>query len=110
MKLLFDQNLSPRLVKSLADLFPDSNHVFFVGLDRDDDRMVRRYAEQNDYIIVTKDADYSDLSLLLGYPPKIIWIRRGNCSTTAIEQILRENFGQIEEMYADPNAAMITIY
>ena len=110
MKLLFDQNLSPDLVKRLADLFPDSTHVFLVGLDREDDRNIRRFAEEHDYVIVTKDADYSDLSLVLGYPPKIIWIRRGNCSTETIEQILRGNSADIEAMSVDPNSAIITIY
>lgn len=38
MKLLFDQNLSPRLVSRLADLYPDSQHVFFIGFDQADDR------------------------------------------------------------------------
>ena len=110
MKLLLDQNLSPRLVSRLADLFPESTHVFLVGLDRENDRNIRAFAQENDYVIVTKDADYSDLSLLLGYPPKVIWIRRGNCSTDAIEQILREYLGEIETMSGDPNTAMITIY
>src|SRR5882672_9614397 len=98
MKLLFDENLSPVLVARLSDLFPDSTHVFLCGMDHQDDRNVRMFAEKNDYLIVTKDADFSDLSLLLGYPPKIIWIRRGNCSTDAIEQLLREHFDKIEEM------------
>lgn len=110
MKLLFDHNLSPHLVIRLAHLFPDSTHLFLIGLDREGDRRVREFARENDYVIVTKDADYSDLSLLLGYPPKIIWIRRGNCSTKAIEQILRENWADIEAMFADPDSAMITIY
>jgi predicted nuclease of predicted toxin-antitoxin system len=45
MKLLFDQNLSPSLVTKLADLYPDSNHVFWLGLDKANDRKVREYAE-----------------------------------------------------------------
>ena len=110
MKLLFDQNLSPALVVSLSDLFPDSNHVFLCGMHSEDDRDVRAFAHVNDFVIVTKDADYSDLSMLLGYPPKVIWIRSGNCSTNKIEQLLREHFEEIEGMFADPNSAMITIY
>ena len=110
MKLLFDQNLSPTLVVRLSDLFPDSNHVFLCGMDHEDDREVRAFAYANDFVIVTKDADYSDLSLLLGYPPKVIWIRSGNCSTNTIERLLREHFEEIEGMFEDPNSAMITIY
>lgn len=82
MKLLFDQNLSPRLVAHFADLYPDSRHVYSVGLDRASDVIVWEYAQQNGFVLVTRDVDFSELSLLRGFPPKIIWIRRGNCSTS----------------------------
>ncbi len=60
MKLLFDHNLPPLLVSRLADLFPHSQHVFALGLDRASDWEIRDYALQNGYFIVTKDADFSD--------------------------------------------------
>jgi predicted nuclease of predicted toxin-antitoxin system len=82
-------------MKLLASLFPDSRHVFPLGLDRASDWEIRDYARQNDYAIVTKDADFSELCVLLGFPPKIIWIRRGNCSTTALEQLLREHCDEL---------------
>jgi predicted nuclease of predicted toxin-antitoxin system len=85
MKLLFDQNLPPRLVTSLADLFPDSNHVYLLGLDQVLDIEVWSYARDNGFILVSKDADFSELSLLHGNPPKLIWLRLGNCTTTQIE-------------------------
>ncbi len=52
-------------------------------MDQDDDCLIWDYAVQNDYMIVTRDSDYNDLSLVRGFPPKVIWIRRRNCSTTA---------------------------
>ena len=110
MKLLFDHNLSPRLIALLHDQFPESNHVHLLGLSAVDDKVVREYACENDYLIVTKDSDFSDLCLLLGFPPKIIWIRRGNCSTNAIESILRENFASIVRLVNDPNSGVLTIY
>lgn len=61
MKLLFDQNLSPRLVSQLADLYPDSKHVYPLGLDRVPDHEVREYAQREGFLLVTKDADFSDL-------------------------------------------------
>jgi predicted nuclease of predicted toxin-antitoxin system len=79
MKLLYDHNLRPLMVPRLADLFPHSQHVFALGLDRVSDEAIRDYAEQHGFCIVTKDADLSDLCVLLGFPPKIVWIRRGNC-------------------------------
>ena len=51
MRLLFDQNLSPQLVNRLADLYPSSQHVSFIGLDRADDHALWKYANQNDFTI-----------------------------------------------------------
>ncbi|WP_016875795.1 DUF5615 family PIN-like protein [Chlorogloeopsis fritschii PCC 9212] len=72
MKLLFDQNLSPNLINRLHELYPDSNHVYCLGLDRLPDIEIWEYAKREGFLIVTKDADFGDLSLLRGFPPKII--------------------------------------
>lgn len=72
MKLLLDQNVSPQLVARLADLFPDSAHVYMLGLDRASDADVWLYARDHGYIVLSKDADYSDLSLLLGLSTKAV--------------------------------------
>jgi predicted nuclease of predicted toxin-antitoxin system len=82
MKLLFDHNLSPRLLTRLADIFPDASHVALVGLERASDEIVWAHAQAHGHIIVTKDADFSDFSVLRGFPPKVIWIRIGNCTTS----------------------------
>jgi predicted nuclease of predicted toxin-antitoxin system len=109
MKLLFDHNLSPRLVLTLADLYPNSQHVFPLQMDRDDDRLIWDYAVQNDYVIVTRDSDYNDLSLVRGFPPKVIWIRRGNCSTKEIETILRASTQDIHEFFQNPSLGILTL-
>lgn len=70
MKLLFDQNLSPRLVNALADLYPQSSHVSLVELADAADRDVWIFAKKHDFTIVSKDADFGDLSLLYGFPPQ----------------------------------------
>jgi len=62
MKLLLDHHLSPRLVKRLANLFPESNHIYPLNLDKADDFEIWEFAKENNFIIVTKDADFSDLS------------------------------------------------
>lgn len=91
MKLLLDQNLSPRLVQRLTDLYPGSAHVSQHGLEEADDTEVWSFARENGYLIVSKDTDFSDMGSVRGFPPKVIWIRRGNCSTSQIEEILREH-------------------
>ena len=96
MKLLFDQNLSIRLVERLANLFPDSIHVRDVGLDTATDIKLWNYARENGYLIVSKDTDFSDRVATHGYPPKVIWLRLGNCSTDTIEHILRKHHSDIQ--------------
>jgi predicted nuclease of predicted toxin-antitoxin system len=109
MKLLLDQHLSPRLATSLADLFPLSTHVSFVGLDCVTDEAVWNYARGNGYVIVTKDPDFADLSVAYGPPPKVIWLRLGNCTTQEIEAAIREHREEIEALVSDPTAAVLEV-
>jgi predicted nuclease of predicted toxin-antitoxin system len=110
MTFLFDHNLSPQLIDCLADLYPQSQHIFQLGLDQATDRQVWNYARQNEFTIVTRDSDYSDLSILLGFPPKVIWIRRGNCSTKTIEAILRSTVDVIEDFLNSPSVGVLTLH
>ena len=91
MKLLFDQNLSPRLPKILEDIFPHSIHVREIGLVEASDTEIWNYAKANDFTIVSKDSDFQQRSLLLGHPPKIVWLRVGNCPVKTIENLLRKH-------------------
>jgi len=108
--LLFDQNLSPRLVNELADIYPDSVHISALGLDKAMDIEIWQYAHDHDFMIVTKDADFSELGVIKGFPPKIIWIRRGNCSTKDIEMILRENYSAISSLSEDGETGILTLF
>jgi len=109
MKLLFDENLSPKLVRLLADLFPDSLHVRDVGLKAADDPIVWTYAADNGLMICSKDSDMHQRSFVFGYPPKVVWVRLGNCSTSDVEELLRENLGAIAEFYDDEYASFLTL-
>ena len=95
MKLLFDQNLPPKLVNSLAGLYPDSLHVRGVGLREAADSTIWEYAKQNGFTIVSKDSDFQQRSLLYGQPPKFIWLRIGNCSVLDIEDLLKRHSATI---------------
>ncbi|MHB1100573.1 MAG: DUF5615 family PIN-like protein [Burkholderiales bacterium] len=109
MKLLFDQNLSPRLVERLDSIYPDSLHVQSVGLDFSSDSEVWNYARIHDCIICTKDSDFHESSLLLGCPPKVIWIRRGNCSTREIEEILVRHVKEIHDLSQNEEIAFLML-
>jgi predicted nuclease of predicted toxin-antitoxin system len=91
VKLLFDENLSPELVEALADLHSDSQHVHDHGLGASDDGDVWEYAKVHGFAIVTKDADFYNRSNKVGAPPKVIWIRLGNCTTAGVEMLLRNS-------------------
>ena len=89
MKLLFDQNLSPRLPRLLADIYPESVHIREVGLRKADDSEIWTFARTNGLAIVSKDSDFQQRSLLHGAPPKFIWLRVGNCTVRRTEEVLR---------------------
>jgi predicted nuclease of predicted toxin-antitoxin system len=110
VKLLFDHNLSPRLIDRLADIYPDSQHVFLIDLDRSLDEVVWEYARANGHTIVTRDADFSELSVVRGFPPKVIWVRRGNCTTTDIEMILRTNSALIAMLDEDTTTGILMLF
>ena len=109
MKLLFDQNLSPKLVNRLADLFPASSHVQSVGLDCASDDQVWEHARLNGFAIVTKDEDLNNLSVLRGSPPKVIWLQLGNCTTTQVEAVFRARFAVIEAFENDPSVGTLVL-
>lgn len=109
MKLLFDQNLSWRLAQALVAQFPESIHVRDAGLASADDAAVWEFARSNDLTIVTKDADFHQRSFVFGSPPRVVWIRRGNCSTDAIIDLLMKRRDRIEEFGLDPEAAFLVL-
>lgn len=106
MKPLFDEMLSDRLPRLLADLFPAAAHVNPLGLDSTDDALVRRFAAVNGFTVVTKDRDHRDLAVRLGIPPKLVWVRLGNCSARAVADAMRAQYGQLLLFDADPIAAV----
>jgi predicted nuclease of predicted toxin-antitoxin system len=110
MKLIFDQNLSFRLVKMVDELFPNSIHVGRIGLDTEFDNSIWQYAKENQYSIVTKDDDFRDLAFVRGYPPKVIWIRSGNCRVIDIEKSIRKNSVAIIEFLKNGSDAVMEIF
>ena len=102
MTLLLDQNLSPRLVDRLASSFAGSMHVRSVALERADDPAIWRHALDHGYAIVTKDSDFAERTQVSNPHPKIVWIRRPNCSTTDVENMLIRHRDDIERLESDP--------
>lgn len=109
MKLLFDQNLSPRLPTRLAGMFPDSAHVRTVGLSRASDSEVWEYARANDFAIASKDGDFRQRSFLYGHPPKVLWLRVGNCSVQLVESLIKDNVELILDFEGDAEIACLVL-
>ena len=95
MKLLLDENLSDRIIPQIIDLYPDSQHVKILALTNTDDVVIWEYAKANDFVIVSKDSDFHQRSLVYGHPPKFIYLRIGNSPTSKITEALRANFDTI---------------
>lgn len=109
MRLLFDENLSRRLVRLLSDIHPDSEHVVTCGLEAADDQEVWRYAASRGLMIVSKDWDFLQLSTVRGHPPKVVWLRLGNCSVGEIAEVLRKRHLDLLRFEADPATALLII-
>ncbi len=110
MKLIFDENLSPRLPERLADRFCGATHVEHLGLKGDDDISIwNRAKEIESAIIVSKDDDFRELALAFGPPPKVLMLLIGNRTTSEVERLLRAYGGQIEDFAADAESALLEI-
>jgi len=109
MKLLFDENLSPKLPRLLASLFPDSLHVRTCGSPGLPDEDIWNYARTNGFTIVSKDSDFQQRSLLHGPPQKLIWLRIGNCTTQQIVQLITMHEQNIRTFENDPNETVLVL-
>lgn len=109
MKLLLDENLSDRIIHRIIDLYPDSEHVKTLGLVNTDDLMIWEYAKANGFVIVSKDSDFHQRSLLYGHPPKFIYLRVGNCPTSKITQILRDNLNTIIQFESSGTESLLVL-
>jgi len=91
VRLLLDENLSERLLRSLLDVYPGSTHARLMQLAGAADRSVWKAAQAGDYVLVTRDEDFLQLSVLHGAPPKVVWLNIGNARNAAIAALLRSN-------------------
>ena len=109
VRLLLDNNLSPRLTQILVEQYPGSTHVRSVDLEKASDQKVWSYAKKYGFVIASKDSDFHQMSFVLGAPPKVIWIRKGNCSTEGIAALLLAHFSDFERFEYDHEAAFLAI-
>jgi len=109
MKLLLDENLSPRLPGLLADLYPGSSQIELLGRRGMPDTGVWEFAKAQDYVIVSKDNDFRQRSFQYGAPPKVLWLSVGNAGTPLILRLLRESRRAIERFVQHPEEALLVL-
>jgi predicted nuclease of predicted toxin-antitoxin system len=110
MKLLFDQNLAPSLIKHLADTYPGSAHVQHLGLGEASDVTIWELARDHGFTLVSKDADFVELSTVFGFPPKVIWLRLGNCVTHDIAHVIRSHRVLIAALGDDETRGVLALF
>ena len=110
MKLLFDQNLSRKLVTRLADIFPNASHVQLYGLAEKTDTEIWDFAKLNDFCIVTQDADFTERSRLYSSPPKVVWLRCGNAPTNQVETLIRSGQEAIQELLSNSSIHCLELH
>ena len=109
MKLLFDETLSPRLPRLLAGLFAESVHARECGLRGLPDEAVWEYARINGFTIVSKDSDFQQRSVLYGPPPKLVWLRIGNCTRDQLVQLITAHERDIHALGTNPSEAVLVL-
>lgn len=108
VRLLFDENLPPGLVVDLADIYPDAVHVRDLGLQSASDEAIW-FRAADEFVIVTKDDDFRQRSFLYGAPPKVIWVRLGNCRRSELAAVLRQRQRDIEQFVAHAQNALLVL-
>ncbi len=110
MKILLDENLSFKLKSKLKLVFPNLIHLSDIGLQGRDDNNIFEFARNNSFdAIITNDEDYYWLSLLKGFPPKIIWLRLGNMTTDNIALVISSKQIDIQNFLIDPDEICLEI-
>lgn len=108
-RLLLDQNLSFKISKRINDIFPETKHVSDLQLSGCEDMQIWTYSKNHNFCIVSFDSDFIDISILNGFPPKIIWLRLGNSSTEAVVQKIKSNHLIIQDFLVDTENAYLEI-
>ena len=109
MKLLFDENVSPKLAELVGDEYPGSIHVRDAGLQGAGDLLIWEYARDHGFVIVSKDDDFRQRSFFEGAPPKVVWLQVGNAGTAAIAELLRGEAARLRTFESEDESALLIL-
>jgi predicted nuclease of predicted toxin-antitoxin system len=109
MKLLFDEHISFRAVRAIQDVFPEARHLKFFSIEEATDAAIWSFAKKEGFAIVTKDDDFREMSMALGHPPKVIWIKSGNLRNSGMENFLREKADIISRFVESADESLLVL-
>ena len=109
MKLLLDENLSRRIVPFLQSTFPGSSQVALIGLESKSDSDIWQYAKDNGFMIVSRDSDFQERSLVAGHPPQVIWLKIPNHFKAITLNILLDHHQEIEHVLTKQDLACVEL-
>ncbi|MFN0014267.1 MAG: DUF5615 family PIN-like protein [Saprospiraceae bacterium] len=111
MKILVDQNISFRLLQRIQRSFPETEHVKTLSLTDVSDYQIYFFAREHGFAAVfTQDEDFYGLLLEHNPPPKIIWLRTGNCSTAFLAEVILRNSNLILAFLEDDAQDCLEVY
>jgi predicted nuclease of predicted toxin-antitoxin system len=100
VKLLLDENISYRLVRTLDTIYQGTLHVTDV-LGLKGDQAIWEHARRHGFVLVTFDTDFVQIAALRGSPPKILLLTSRNPRHSAVGSLLVLRREQIERFVAD---------
>jgi predicted nuclease of predicted toxin-antitoxin system len=101
--------ISRQVISRVVDLFPDSTHINAVGLREAEDFVVWEWAKKHGFTIVSNDIDFHQRAIVFGHPPKIIWLRVGNCETILITNLLRSRYQVIRQFVESETESLLVL-
>ncbi len=109
MKLLFDENVSPKLVDHLSHEFPGSVHVRSVGLRGASDQEIWAHGKAHGFAVVSKDTDFRERGFVAGFPPKVVWLDVGNAGTASIVELLKRERPRVESFAGQTETSVLIL-
>lgn len=109
IRLLFDENLSASLIRRLASAYPGSLHVRELGHGGVSDSKLWAIAKEHQAILVSRDEDFRAMAVLLGPPPKVVWLDVGNVGTEQVASLLKASRVALERLVANPEESYLVL-
>jgi predicted nuclease of predicted toxin-antitoxin system len=108
VRILLDQNLSPKLITKLEDILPGLESVYDHDLTGASDPVISDWARKLEFsALISADLDFVQIAKRVGPPPKVIRIERCAFPSRIIEQLIRREAIRIHEFLQSERAVLL---